>query len=111
MKRTMLNDLLNSVGDEIHAYKIAHGWKVTTMDDWNNPDIILSVLMQVTTEVAEAAEAVRYDDVENFKEELADVAIRVIGLAHGMGINLGDAITEKMEYNKTRPLKHGGKRI
>lgn len=107
----VLGDLLNSIGDELHAIKIAHGWKVTTMDDWGNPDKMLAVLMLITTEVAEAAEAVRNNDIENFKEELADIAMRLISLPCGMGIDLGEAITKKMEYNRTRPYKHGGKRI
>jgi NTP pyrophosphatase (non-canonical NTP hydrolase) len=107
----MLNKLLNNIGDEIHANKISKGWKITTMDDWENPSEILSVLMLINTELAEAAEAVRHDDIENFKEELADVMIRTIGLAHGMGIRLGDAIEVKMRKNRKREYHHGGKRI
>jgi hypothetical protein len=28
-----------------------------------------------------------------------------------LGINIGNAIADKHAYNKTRPFKHGGKRI
>jgi NTP pyrophosphatase (non-canonical NTP hydrolase) len=47
---------------------------------------------------------------EGFPSELADIMIRVMDLAEGMGVDLGKEILEKHEYNKTRPYKHGGKR-
>ena len=106
-----LKHLLYSIGEDAHNHKIKHGWKITTMDDWENPESILSVLMLITTEIAEAAEAVRHDDIENFREELADVFIRTVSFAHGMDIDLADAVIKKMAFNKTRPFKHGDKRI
>lgn len=44
---------------------------------------------------------------EGFRYELADVVIRIADLAEVCNIDLGQAIWEKMEYNKTRPYKHG----
>ena len=43
--------------------------------------------------------------------ELADVIIRIADMCGMYGIDLEAAIAEKMEYNKTRPFKHGGKVI
>lgn len=43
--------------------------------------------------------------------ELADVVIRIADMCGMYGIDLEAAIAEKMEYNKTRPFKHGGKVI
>jgi NTP pyrophosphatase (non-canonical NTP hydrolase) len=43
--------------------------------------------------------------------ELADVVIFVCGLAAERGIDLELAISQKLEYNKTRPFQHGGKRL
>ena len=43
--------------------------------------------------------------------ELADVVIRVADMCGYYGIDLESAIKIKMEYNKTRPYKHGGKVI
>lgn len=43
--------------------------------------------------------------------ELADVVIRVADLCGHYGIDLETAIKRKMEYNKSRPYKHGGKVI
>ncbi len=39
--------------------------------------------------------------------ELADVVIRIMDLCGKMEIDLGRAILTKMEYNRTRPIKHG----
>lgn len=64
-------------------------------------------LMLITGEVAEAHEALRKRDYENFKEELADIVIRVADLAGGLDIDLEAEILKKMEKNKNRPYKHG----
>lgn len=106
-----LSTQLQHLGDEIHANKIAHGWVPTVPDDFHDPGKLLGVLMLIVTEVAEAAEAVRNSDIGNFEEELADVVIRTVGLAHGMKFDLGQAVEAKMEKNRNRPYKHGGKRI
>lgn len=102
---------LGIIGDEIMQNKLRHGWKITGPDDWQNQHEIPGVLALIHSEVSEALEAFRNDDRANFAEELADVMIRTIGLAHGMQIDLGAAILAKIEKNRTRPIKHGGKRV
>ena len=47
---------------------------------------------------------------EGLGVELADVVIRVCVYCQEHGIDLPKYIEEKMEYNKTRPFKHGGKK-
>lgn len=64
-------------------------------------------LMLISGEVAEAHEALRKKDYENFKEELADIVIRVFDLAGGLSIDLEAEIIKKMEKNKSRAYKHG----
>lgn len=107
----VIPDWMTQIGDEIHANKLRHGWKITTSDAWTDQHEIPAVLMLITSEVAEALEAFRKDDRPNFEEELADVAIRLIGLSHGMGIDLKAAILAKVEKNRTREHRHGGKRV
>jgi len=66
-------------------------------------------LMLCVTELAEACEAARKGDDENFAEELADTMIRIMDLAEHMDINLAREIVNKMKINMQRPPKHGKK--
>lgn len=43
--------------------------------------------------------------------ELADVILRILDYSETHGINIQKAIETKMEFNKTRPYRHGGKVI
>jgi NTP pyrophosphatase (non-canonical NTP hydrolase) len=68
-----------------------------------------TLLALIHSEVSEALEADRKGNAENFAEELADVCIRIFDLCGSRGIDLESAISKKMEYNKSRTYKHGGK--
>ena len=77
----------------------------------------MTQLALITTEVSEAIEGLRTDNVSDkigprfsaVEEELADVVIRVCQLADRRGYDLSGAIAAKHRYNTTRPRKHGGK--
>lgn len=73
---------------------------------------ILALLMLIVTEVAEGAEEVRRPEgtQEAFAEELADIVIRVFSMSGAMGIRLGDVIEAKIEKNRQRAARHGGKK-
>ena len=68
------------------------------------------------SELSEALEALRIDENEYsqkatgctiLEEEMADVVIRVFDFCHGFNLKLTKAILNKMEYNFSRPYKHG----
>ena len=68
----------------------------------------------VHSELSEALEANRKSlmsdhcpELTGEAEELADAVIRILDLAAQRDINLVEAIAVKMEYNLTRPYKHG----
>ncbi|UGL61590.1 hypothetical protein QE346_gp138 [Pseudomonas phage phipa10] len=85
----------------------------------------LHMLMLVTTEIAEAAEGVRKDLMDNHlperkmeEVELADAIIRIMDYANVRGLDVAGAIIEKIEYNMTRAdhkrearLAEGGKKV
>jgi NTP pyrophosphatase (non-canonical NTP hydrolase) len=48
---------------------------------------------------------------EGVPSELADVIIRVLDTCGYYGIDIQGMVEEKMAYNKTRPIRHGGKVI
>ena len=92
------------------AHKIAKAkgfWAEGEDGAFDDTRRMLSYLMLVTTEVAEAAEAVRHGDLENFKEELADICIRVFDLSEALNLNLEQEIVNKMIKNEKRPKLHG----
>ncbi|WP_078434250.1 MazG nucleotide pyrophosphohydrolase domain-containing protein [Metabacillus halosaccharovorans] len=95
----MINNLCSQ------AYKTAKskGWH-------NEPRETGTLLALIHSEVSEALEADRKGDQENFVEELADVCIRIFDLCGSKKIDLEKAILEKMNRNKERSYRHGGKK-
>jgi len=71
--------------------------------DRNNAEL----LMLIVSELGEACEALRKNNWDNFKEELADTMIRLFDMAEGLNIDLEKEILKKVEKNKKRPYKHG----
>ena len=82
------------------------------------------MLMLIVSEISEAMEAHRKDlmddklpDRRGIEVELADALIRIFDLGAGLGLDLGGAFADKMEYNRHRAdhkpenrLKPGGKK-
>lgn len=100
-----LRDLgdINRLCSEAYSTAVSKGW-------YDEPIETGTKLALIHSEVSEALEADRKGNADNFAEELADVCIRIFDLCGSRNIDLEKAITEKMEFNKTRPHKHGGKR-
>lgn len=106
---------LNDYRDRCHALARSKGWY-----DGPGERNIGEQLMLVVTEVAEAMEDLRdgkmalsYDEKgkpTGFPIEIADVMIRLFDLAGYLRIDLEDAVETKMQYNHSRPYRHGGKR-
>lgn len=64
------------------------------------------------SELSEMLEEFRkegYTGTDEIQEEAADVCIRIFDMAGIYGWNLRKAIYRKMEKNKNRPFRHGGK--
>ncbi|MFH1360528.1 MAG: nucleotide pyrophosphohydrolase [Candidatus Omnitrophota bacterium] len=74
---------------------------------WDEKRNIGEALMLIVTELAEAMEAHRLQNKENFKEELADTFIRLFDLCGGLRIDIQKEILRKADINKKRPYKHG----
>lgn len=73
----------------------------------------------IASEVFEGGEALRHGDPQdehlphrtNLEVELADAVVRVFDLAGHLRRSVGQSLAEKVRYNRTRGLKHGGKRV
>ncbi|PTY76691.1 hypothetical protein B5V89_17210 [Heyndrickxia sporothermodurans] len=94
--------MINKLCEEAFATAISKGWH-------DEPRETGTFLALIHSEVSEALEADRRGDEENFAEELADVCIRIFDLCGAKDIDLEKAILMKMERNKHRSYKHGGK--
>lgn len=98
-----------------HANAVEKGW-------WkNNTFNIPEKLALIHSEVSEALEAYRDNEMVTyfnspnkkplgFPSELADIVIRIADLCGRMGINLEYEVDLKMDYNRTRSFRHGGKK-
>lgn len=80
-----------------------HGW-------WENERNIPTLLCLIHSEISEALEAHRHDDWANFKEELADALIRIFDMCAAFDIDIEHELRRKMDINKERPYRHGGKK-
>lgn len=93
---------------------------------WHDkPREIGTDLMLIVSEVSEAMEGARKGLMDDklphrkmIEVELADAVIRICDLCGKEGLDLGGAIIEKMEYNRTREdhkpenrAKEGGKKF
>lgn len=72
--------------------------------------LVAQKLCLIHSEVSEAMEGHRKNLVDDklphrpmIEVELADAVIRIADLAGALGLDLGGAIAEKMEYNRKRP--------
>jgi NTP pyrophosphatase (non-canonical NTP hydrolase) len=102
---------LNALAREVNVINRANGWAVLKPSEWSDTYKVPAVLALIHSEVSEALEGFRKDDAENFAEELADVLIRVLDCAGGLGIDIESQVRMKLEKNATRGHKHGGKRV
>lgn len=102
---------LNELGDEIIVINKNNGCNIVNKNDWNDNYRIPTALALIHTEASEAVEAFRNNDYDNFIEELSDVIIRTLDLARGMDINIDEAVLNKLNKNKKRSNKHGGKGV
>lgn len=104
---SQIKDMIEQIND-INEEK---GWNE------NNPSFCEKLVL-AHAELSEALEAYRIDDWYHVEEsgkpegvvvELADAVIRIFHMAKLFDLDLEAALVEKIEYNKSRPYRHGNK--
>lgn len=88
---------------KITKYAIAHGFNWTPSD-------IDTMLLRIHSEVSEASEAARDENIEELAEEMADIFIRLANTCEVLGIDLEAEVQKKHEKNCGRGRLHGRKR-
>lgn len=118
---------LQDRAEECHQNSVRHGFwynedgSIMSADD---PMVVAAKLCLIHSEVSEALEAIRVqqhhyylsgpdEKPEGLLSELADVVIRAFDLAEALRrqgfckTTIEQAISDKMVYNESRPMKHG----
>lgn len=103
-----------------------HAWVIAANKGFHDDGATVDMSVQCANlhgEVSELWEAYRVDALHEecgktidgasiltcLEEELADIIIRVLDVAHDNGVDIDSAVRRKMAYNATREHKHGKK--
>jgi NTP pyrophosphatase (non-canonical NTP hydrolase) len=106
----MYDNLFDNLAINLHEVAVEKGFWPEEVDDI----FIAKQCMMIVSEVTEVMEAIRKDKgEEEITKEFADIIIRTLDLYAGAveagytRLSLDQALREKVDFNKTRPEKHG----
>ena len=112
----ILGDPLRRALDELTSAIIDHVNEAGFADE-PSPKVDAVHLALMHSEVSEALEAARHGnppsdkipEFSQYEEEMADLMLRVCDFCGRRGLDLAGAILAKMDYNRNREYRHGGK--
>ena len=106
----MYDNVFDNLAINLHEVAVEKGFWPEDVDDI----FVAKQCMMIVSEVTEVMEAIRKDKgEEEITKEFADIIIRTLDLYAGLveagytKLSLDEMLREKVEFNKTRPEKHG----
>jgi len=100
---------LNKLAEAAAATSLTNGWWPETKNEADEAQQAGLVLLRIHSEVSEVFKEIRHG--RNPDEEIADVLITALVLAGHLRVDVDKAVADKMERNKSRGYRHGGKLI
>lgn len=114
-----MSESLNDLAKRIRYHNDKQGFTVTKENIDQKLLLVISEICEAQNELRDghALNEIYYsggEDIhpspikpEGFPVEIADAIIRLLDITHAVGIDIDYIINLKLDYNQTRPPKHG----
>lgn len=111
-----VEDHLRVIQEECWQIAHDHGWHDEPRSWGDRIALMHSELSEALEEVRDGKFEMYFseekpDKPEGVVVELADTIIRIFDACQENGLNLVEALQAKLQYNRTRPYRHGGRAL
>ena len=116
--RSLIRDVISGLCTSCHAESVQRGWYDVLSNSEGCVDsqvfkdfFIGTQIALIHSEVSEFLDAYRKGRDSDLGVELADVVLRCFDLAGALDLDLADALLHKVDLNRTRGIRHGGRKF